>query len=156
MFQRVIDDLKTSTGASLRMTSLVVLSGFAGLIALSFLCAAGFIVIMQQHGVIEACLVIAGVFIVIAAIFAGVYSAKKRSARQRAAEAARRAAKAAASSPLIDPMMLATGMQIARAVGFKRLVPLLALAGVVVGYVANRNNVAGDDDDADQADAVGD
>jgi hypothetical protein len=156
MFQRVIDDLKTSTGASLRMTSLIVLAGFAGLIALSFLCAAGFIIIMQQYGVIAACLAIAGVFIVIAAIFAGVYAAKKRAARQRAAEAARRAAKAAASAPFIDPVMMATGIQIARAVGLKKFVPLLALAGVVIGFVANRNNAPSDDDDQDQADPAAD
>lgn len=155
MFQRLIDDLKTSTGASLRMTSLIVIAGFAGLIALSFICAAVFIVIMQQYGVIEACLSIAGVFIVIAAIFAGIYFAKKRRARQRAVAAARAAAKAAASAPLIDPMMMATGIQLARAVGLKKLVPLLALAGVVVGFIANRNSASADDDQ-EQDDGAGD
>ncbi|MET0969233.1 MAG: hypothetical protein ABWY18_08545 [Tardiphaga sp.] len=154
MFQRVIDDLKTSTGASLRMTSLIVVAGFAGLVALSFICAAAFIGIMQRYGAIGACLAIAGVFSVIAIIFAAIYAGKKRRARQHAAEMARRAAKAAANSPLIDPVMMATGIQIARAVGRKRLVPLLALAGVVVGFVANRNSASADD--GDETEVAGD
>ena len=56
MLQRYIDDLKHSTGASLRMTSLVAIAGFAGFIALCFACAAIFIAVLQQHGAIAACL----------------------------------------------------------------------------------------------------
>jgi hypothetical protein len=51
--------------------------------------------------------------------------------------------------------MMATGIQIARAVGLKKLVPLLALAGVVVGFVANRNSASEDDDDQDHVDIAG-
>ncbi|OYU91469.1 MAG: hypothetical protein CFE29_00825 [Bradyrhizobiaceae bacterium PARB1] len=147
MLQRYIDDLKHSTGASLRMTSLVAIAGFAGFIALCFACAAIFIAVLQQHGAIAACLTIAGIFVVIAGIFALVYAQKQKRARERAAAAARAAARAAASAPLIDPMMVATGIQIARAVGLKKLVPLLALVGVAVGYMANRSANSAEDDD---------
>jgi len=84
---------------------------------------------------------------VIAGIFALVYAQKQKRARERAAAAARAAARAAASAPLIDPMMVATGIQIARAVGLKKLVPLLALVGVAVGYMANRSANSAEDDD---------
>jgi vacuolar-type H+-ATPase subunit I/STV1 len=147
MLQRYIDDLKHSTGASLRMTSLVAIAGFAGFIALCFACAAIFIAVLQQHGAIAACLTIAGIFVVIAGIFALVYAQKQKRARERAAAAARAAARAAASAPLIDPMMVATGIQIARAVGLKKLVPLLALVGVAVGYMANRSANSAENDD---------
>jgi vacuolar-type H+-ATPase subunit I/STV1 len=147
MLQRYIDDLKHSTGASLRITSLVAIAGFAGFIALCFACAAIFIAVLQQHGAIAACLTIAGIFVVIAGIFALVYAQKQKRARERAAAAARAAARAAASAPLIDPMMVATGIQIARAVGLKKLVPLLALVGVAVGYMANRSANSAEDDD---------
>jgi vacuolar-type H+-ATPase subunit I/STV1 len=147
MLQRYIDDLKHSTGASLRMTSLVAIAGFAGFIALCFACAAIFIAVLQQHGAIAACLTIAGIFVVIAGIFALVDAQKQKRARERAAAAARAAARAAASAPLIDPMMVATGIQIARAVGLKKLVPLLALVGVAVGYMANRSANSAEDDD---------
>jgi hypothetical protein len=155
MLQRLIDDLKNSTGVSLRMMSLVVVAGLAGFIALSFICAAIFIVIMQRYGVIGACLAIAAIFIVIALIFASIYTTKKKRAREHAAAVARASAKAAANSPLIDPIMMATGIQIARAVGLKKLIPLLALAGVVVGYIANRNSAPFDVDES-LDDATGD
>jgi hypothetical protein len=147
MLKGLIDDLKNSTGNSLRMTSLVALAGFAGFVALCFLCAAAFIAVMQHYGVIEACLTIAGIFIVVAAIFAQVYAVKQRRLRERAAAAARAAARAAANAPLIDPMMIATGIQIARTLGLKKLIPLLALAGVAVGYMANRSAAPADDED---------
>lgn len=56
-------------------------------------------------------------------------------------------------------MMIATGIQVARAVGLKKLIPLLALAGVAIGYVVSRGSNADDegereDDSAD--DAAGD
>lgn len=152
MLKGIIDDLKNSAGNSLHMTSLMVAAGFAGFLALGFLCAAAFIGVMQRYGVIEACLTIAGIFVVIAAIFAQVYATKQRRARERAAAAARAAARAAANAPLIDPMMVATGIQIAGTLGLKKVIPLLALAGVALGYRANRNNAAADDGEPDETD----
>lgn len=146
MLKGIIDDLKNSTGNSLRMTSLMALAGFAGFVALCFLSAAAFITMTQRYGVVEACLTIAGIFVVITAIFAQVYATKQKQARERAAAAARAAAKAAANAPLIDPMLVATGIQIARTLGLKKVIPLLALAGVALGYMANRSSAATDDD----------
>lgn len=159
MLQRYIDDFKHSTGVSLRMTSLFAIAGFSGFIALCFACAAIFIAMLQNYGAIVACLTIAGIFVVIAGIFGLIYAQKQKRARDRAAAAARAAARAAASAPLIDPMMVATGIQIARAVGLKKLIPLLALVGVGVGYMANRNASSSNDEDenADNPDeAAGD
>ncbi|WP_371424355.1 hypothetical protein [Tardiphaga sp.] len=150
MLKGIIDDLKSSTGDSLRMTSLMAMAGFAGFVALCFLCAAAFVAMMQRYGVIEACLTIAGIFVVIAAIFAQIYATRQKRARERAAAAARAAARAAANAPLIDPMMVATGIQIARTLGLKKLIPLLALAGVALGYMANRNSAAADEDDTNE------
>lgn len=159
MLQRYIDDLKNSTGNSLRMTSLVAIAGFAGFIALCFACAAIFLAMLQNYGAIVACLSIAGIFVVVAGIFGLVYAQKQKRARERAAAAARAVARAAASAPLIDPMMVATGIQVARAIGLKKLVPLLALVGVAVGYMANRSASSDNDEDenADDPDeAAGD
>jgi hypothetical protein len=65
--------------------------------------------------------------------------------RKRARIAAERAAKSAASSMLADPMLLATGLQIVRAIGIKRLLPILAIGGVALGIMASR---AGASDEA--------
>ncbi|MDB5567236.1 MAG: hypothetical protein JWP84_3802 [Tardiphaga sp.] len=146
MFQRVIDDLKDSTGTTVRMTSLAALVGFALFVTLSFLCAAAFIAVMQRYGLIEACLTVAGIFLVISLIAAAVYTTKKRRAKARAMAAAREAARAAASAPMIDPMLIAAALPILRAVGLKKLVPLLAVAGVALGYLASRNSAAADEE----------
>lgn len=153
--QRVIDDLKNSTGATVRMTSLAALVGFALFVTLCFLCAAAFIAVMQRYGLVEACLTVAGIFLAVSLVAATVYTTKKRQARERAVAAARQAARAAASAPIIDPMLLAAALPIIRAVGLKKLVPLLAIAGVALGYLASRNGAAADPDE-DEAEAPAD
>ena len=39
---------------------------------------------------------------------------------------------------LTDPMVLATGLQIVRAIGVKRLIPIIAVAGLALGLMASR------------------
>ena len=58
--------------------------------------------------------------------------------RKQAQIAAERATKSAASSMLADPMLLATGLQIVRAIGIKRLLPILAIGGVALEIMASR------------------
>jgi hypothetical protein len=140
MFQRVIDDLKDSTGATLRMTSLVALAGLALFVTLSFVCAAVFVAVMQRYGAIEACLTIAGIFLVISLVIGGIYLSKKRRAKARAIAAAQQAKRAAAAAaPMIDPMLLATALPIVKAIGLTRLIPILAVAGVAYGYYMSRS-----------------
>ncbi len=143
--QRLIDDLKDSTGATLRMTSLVALGGLALFVTLSFVCAAVFVAVLQRFGAIEACLTIAGVFLVITLVIGSIYFSKKRRAKARATAEAQRAARAAASAPMIDPMLLATALPIVRAIGLTRLIPLLAVAGVAYGYYMSRSATPADD-----------
>ena len=58
--------------------------------------------------------------------------------RQIEARATARA-KAAAHSLLADPALLATGIQLVRLVGVKRLVPILAIGGLALGLMASRS-----------------
>jgi hypothetical protein len=136
MFQRMIDDIKDSTGVTLRMTSLALAAAIALFITTCFLCAAAFMFVLQKYGPIEACLTGAAVFFVVTAIAAGSYMVRKRQFRIRA----EKMAKAAANSPMFDPAMVAVGIQVARAVGFKRLVPILAIGGVALGLLAARGH----------------
>jgi hypothetical protein len=136
MFQRMIDDIKDSTGVTLRMTSLALAAAVALFITTCFLCAAAFMFVLQKYGPIEACLTGAAVFFVVTAIAAGSYMVRKRQLRIRA----EKMAKAAANSPMFDPAMVAVGIQVARAVGFKRLVPILAIGGVALGLLAARGH----------------
>jgi hypothetical protein len=134
MFARMIDDFKDSTGRALRLTSLAAAMALALWITISFLCAAAFVYVLQRYGLIEACLTGAGVFFVVTLIAAGGYMVRKRQVKTRAAETA----KSGLQTALADPMLVATGIQIVRAIGIKRLIPLLAVGGLALGFLATR------------------
>jgi hypothetical protein len=135
MFARMIDDFKASIGAAMRLTSLAAAAGFALFIATSFLCAAAFVYVLQRYGLIEACLTGAGVFFVAALIAAGCYMVRKKQIEARA----KQAAKSAVHTALADPMLIATGIQLIRAIGIKKLIPILAVGGLALGFLASRN-----------------
>jgi purine-cytosine permease-like protein len=135
MFQRLIDDFKDSTRTTLRLTSLAAAAAIALLVTIAFLCAAAFVFVQQNYGTMEACLSGAAIFFVVALIAAGWYMVRKRQARTRA----ERAAKSAARSMLADPMVVAAGLQVVRAIGVKRLIPILAVGGLALGFLASRN-----------------
>jgi hypothetical protein len=134
MFARVIGDFKESANTALRLTSLAVLVAIALFITVSFLCAAGFVYVLQTYGPIAACLTGAAIFLLVALISAAIYVARKNRARARAAEAT----KSALHSALSDPMLVSAGIQLIRAVGVKRLIPILALGGLALGLLASR------------------
>jgi hypothetical protein len=136
MFQRMIDDFKDSTGTALRLTSLAAMAAFALLVMTSFLCAALFVYVLQQYGPIQACLAGAAVFFVVTLIAAVCYMVRKNRIKARAKETA----KSAVQSALADPMLVAAGIQVIRAVGIKRLIPILAIGGLALGFLASRNS----------------
>ena len=137
MFARMIDDIKDSTRTALRLTSLAGAVALALFITLSFLCAAAFVYMLQQYGLIEACLTGAGIFFVVTLIAAGCYMARKNKAKARVEENA----KSAVQTALADPMLVAAGIQVIRAIGIKKLIPILAVGGLALGLLASRNGV---------------
>jgi hypothetical protein len=138
MFARLIDDFKDRTGTALRLTSLAAIAGFTLFIAIAFLCAAGFVYVLRTYGLIEACLAGGGVFLVLAAIMMGVYISRKR--RIEALAAAR--TRSAMQTALADPMVVAAGLQMVRAIGVKKLIPILAVAGLALGFLASRDTAS--------------
>ena len=146
MIQRFIDDLKNSTGNAVRVSSLMAAMAAMLFIALSFGVAALFVYVLQTEGLIYACLAGAAIFVIAALLAAGAYVYQKRQAEARAAEAA----KSTAHSVLSDPMVMAVGLQVVRAIGIKRLIPILAVGGLALGFLAARRN---DDTDAGEPDA---
>jgi hypothetical protein len=135
MLQRMIDDFKASTGTALRLTSLAAAAALALSVTISFLCAAAFVYVLQRYGLIEACLVGAGVFFLVTLIAAGGYMVRKRQVEARAAERT----KSAVQTALADPMVVAAGLQVIRAIGIKKLIPILAVGGLALGLLASRN-----------------
>lgn len=144
MLQRWIDDLKAGAGARMRLTELRLWATGALIVALLFLCAAGFIAIEETYGAVEACLACAALFVVIALVVIAVRSEFKRRDDARRAEAAKRAAQ---QSLLTDPALLAAGLQLARVIGVKRLLPVVVLGGLALGLMASRSAASPTDDD---------
>jgi hypothetical protein len=143
MFQRMIDDFKDSVANSARLTSLAAAMALALFIAMSFLCAAAFVYVLQTYGPIQACLTGAAAFLVVTMIVAACYMAR----RKRIEEARAAAAKSAMHSALADPMLVATGIQLIRAIGVRKLIPILAVAGLALGFLASRSASGAADDD---------
>jgi predicted histidine transporter YuiF (NhaC family) len=145
MFARMIADFKESAGTTLRLTSLVAAAAVTLFIAISFLCAAAFVYVLQNYGPIEACLTGAALFLVITLITAVTYMVRKNRIKARARENAKENAKSAVQTALADPMLVATGIQLIRAIGIKKLIPILAVGGLALGLLASRNHSVGDE-----------
>ncbi len=141
MFQRLIDDLKDSTGTALRLTSLAAAAAVALLVTTGFLCAAAFVFVLQKYGPVEACLTGAAIFFVVTLIAAGCYMARKRQVEARVEEVAR-TAKSTAQTVLADPMLVAAGVQVIRAIGIKKLIPILAVGGLALGFLVSRGSAS--------------
>jgi hypothetical protein len=141
MFARMIDDLKQSTGTAVRLTSLAAMAAVALFVTTSFLCAAAFVAVLQSYGLIQACLTGAGIFFIVALIAAGSYMVRKRRIKTEVKETA----KSAMQSALADPMLVAAGLQVIRAVGIKRLIPILAVGGIALGFLASRGGATSDE-----------
>jgi uncharacterized membrane protein YqjE len=143
MFQRAIDDLKESAGNAVRLASVAAVAVVAGSITLVFLCAAAFVFVLQNYGLIEACLAGAAIFFLIAVIAVAIYAIRRNAIKKRAAQKTR----ATAQNFLADPMVVAAGLQLARTVGIKKLIPILAIGGLALGLLAGRRDRDGSDAD---------
>lgn len=141
MFQRLIDDFKDSTGRALRLTSLAAAAAVALLITTGFLCAAAFVFVLQKYGPVEACLTGAAIFFVVTLIAAASYMVRKRQVEARVEHVAK-TAKSTAQTMLADPMLVAAGVQVIRAIGVKKLIPILAVGGLALGFFASRMGTA--------------
>jgi hypothetical protein len=141
MFARMIDDFKESTGTAVRLTSLAAMAAIALFITTSFLCAAAFVAMLQRYGLIEACLTGAGIFFIVTLIAAGSYMLRKKRIKTHAKETA----KSAMQTALADPMLVAAGLQVIRAIGIKKLIPILAVGGIALGFLASRSGAASDE-----------
>lgn len=135
MLQKLIDDFKNSTSTAVRLTSFALGAAIFVSVGLAFLCAAAFVLVLERYGLLYACLAGAGVFFAAALIAAICYAVGKRNARRKAAEA-EEAQPSPIQAALSDPMVMAVGLQVVRTVGAKRLIPILAIAGIAIGLMA--------------------
>lgn len=145
MFQRLMDDARDSAGRAMRQTVLILAVATSLFITTGFLCAAAFVAVLNHYGPVPACLAGAAVFFIVTLIAALSYMLGKRRSKKPVEE---KPAKSPIPAALMDPMMLTTGLQIVRALGFKKLIPILAIGGIALGYLASRNGASAQDDAA--------
>lgn len=139
MFHRLIADIKTGANSALKVAALLAVAAAPIGATIAFLCAAAFIAVLQSYGPVQACLTVAGIFLAIALLAIVIYAvATRRSAA--AVKAPQQPRSPAGPSMLADPMLLTAGLQIVRAVGLKKLIPLLAMGGLAAGFLMNRRS----------------
>lgn len=144
MFQKFMDDIRESTGSALRLTSLALAVAISLFITIAFLCAAAFVYVLQNYGLLQACFAGAGVFFAATLVAAICYAVRKRQIKKKPVEAAKSTMHAALS----DPMVLAAGLQIVRTIGLKRIIPLVAIGGIALGLMAGRRAADAADEDS--------
>jgi hypothetical protein len=147
MLQRMIDDFKQSVANSAWLASMAAAIAVTLFIALAFLCAAAFVYVLQTYGLIQACLAGAGVFFAVTVIAAICYMVRARRIKVRPADQR----KSPLQSALADPMLVATALQLVRAIGVKRLIPILAVGGLALGFLATRGAARATDDTPPEA-----
>src|SRR5271163_2694767 len=126
--REVILSIQSRNGASRAVIVWLAVMAFALITAFVFLCVSGYDWLSLHYDPASAGLVMAGIFVVIAAIAAIASALVRRRVRERAILA--RAAKAHAPSWLADPRILGTVVQIGREMGWQRIVPV-ALVGLM-------------------------
>ncbi|HUD87629.1 MAG TPA: hypothetical protein VMR17_14325 [Xanthobacteraceae bacterium] len=125
--------VQARSGATTGLFIGIAIIALATLTAFAFLCVAGYDWLSLQMGSVLAALTMAGVFVLIALIALAVCALARRRARERAI--LERAARARTPSWLLDPKILNTAVQVGRALGWQRLVPV-ALLGVMAAQWA--------------------
>lgn len=143
MLQRLVEDFRTGAGSAARNVALAAAIVISLFVVTGFLSAAAFMFVLPREGAVAACFAGGGVFFLIAVLAAATYAVKRQQDRRRLEQAAReaeRSTKSAASTLLSDPAALAIGLQFARIIGVRRLVPLLAIGGVVLGVLASQRD----------------
>lgn len=121
--------IQARSGASAALFVWMAIIAFASLSAFVFLCIAAYDWLSLQLGGVLAGLIMAGIFVLIAAIGAIFSAFARRRARERAI--LERAARARASSSwLLDPKIVTVAVEAGRALGWQRILPV-ALLGLM-------------------------
>ena len=113
---------KTGFGAGI-LIGIIIAAAFS-VATLVFSSVAMFFLLEDYFGQLQSALLMSGVFFVLSIIAVGVTI----SARRRAMERARQALAARGTSTLFDTSMLPLGLEIGRMIGWRRLLPIAAVA----------------------------
>jgi hypothetical protein len=136
---------RAKTGLSSSVLVWAIVAAIAGATTFGLLVLAAFVWLADRYSPLTAALVLAGFFLIITLIALVAC----RLAQGRNVQQARVALAARSNAPWLDPKYLMVGMQVVRAVGWRRIVPLVAVAMLAAGLA--REWAGKPDDDAGDA-----
>jgi hypothetical protein len=133
----MFDDLKRKVDGALKLAVAGAIAVAGGTAAFMCFAVVLFLAVQQSYGTLEAWVALGALFAAVAATGAITLLV----VRSRAARAKRRREHepSAVARLLQEPAVLLTGIQLARVLGVRGVLPLLIVAAVVGGVMANRN-----------------
>lgn len=132
MFQALIAQVKAKAAFAAKSAACGAVALLTALIAICFFAAAGFVWLADRYGAIDACLIVGGVFVLIAlAAVIVLLVIRRRPPPQQAA-------KAAFAHAFANPQALAVGVEIMRMLGGRRAASIGLIGAFVVGLLLSR------------------
>jgi len=132
LLQMLSANLQAGARRALRSASLNLVMVASLIAMIAFVAAALFVAVREAFGAVAACIACAALFGLIAVIASVCLDRMQQSLKTHRVAAP----KSATVSAMSDPVVVAAGIELARAAGFRRLLPLLALAGVAAAVAA--------------------
>jgi uncharacterized membrane protein len=142
--------VRSRTGFSQVVVVWALVAVVCAIVTFAFLLAAAYVWLLGLFGALFASLIMAGFFLLVAVISLVACAQTNR----RNAERAKMALAARSTELWRDPKFLGIGLEIARAIGWRRIVPLAAigvLAATLAKEWAARDGSASADADPDEA-----
>lgn len=127
--RHIVLSAKARTGFGTGLVVCYVIAALAIVLAVVFLCVAAFVWLENRYDGIVAGLILAGFFIAIAFVLLVAAALGRR----RAMERARLELAARSQAAWLNPKMLSLGMEIGRAIGWRRIVTLGAVGVLAAG-----------------------
>ena len=135
MFSGLIEEIRAKIRVSIASLIWGGIAAAAGVAGLLFLSVGGFLWLSQRYDPITACLVLGIAYVLLAAIALTVV-ASVRNRRPRAAPPP-----VAQTQWWADPVAIVTALQLVRAIGITRLLPIAVLGAVVAGFAMERSKL---------------
>ena len=135
MFSGLIDEIKAKIRLSIASLIWGGIAAAAGVAGLLFLSVGGFLWLSQRYDPITACIVLGIAYVLLAAIALTVV-ASVRGRRPKPAPPP----PAAQTQWWSDPVTIVTALQLVRAIGITRLLPIAVLGAVVAGFAMERSS----------------
>ena len=134
MFAGLISSFKQKIDATMQSMMWVLIALAAAIAAVCFFCVAAFGWLSVYYGPIMASAILGVAFLVIAtiALIVSIVLRRRSEARRRLA------AEQAKTQWWLDPALVATGLEIGKVLGARRLMSLAALAAVIMGVAMMR------------------